>query len=294
MLMLLVLLVVVVAMMAMASTLHNDNFWLWLAGNHKTLGASLLHHWLLHAWLHHHWLLHAWLHHHWLLHAGLHHGLLHAGLHHGLLHAWLHHSWLHHTWLLHTGLHHSWLLHHWLHSWLHTGLHHTWLLHTGLHHRLHSWLHHRLHAWLHHRLHAWLHHARLHHTWLHTWLHHLRLLLLSGTSCRLSCRREFTLEMNLARASTSVSDLEPIIDSVVCTKGGKFYDSDTNLIIRAGILVVNLQLHIVADILDIDLECLIPHGSLACAILRSGFEVLLASLYFDIGVHLAEGLRIAR
>ena len=264
MLVLLVLLLVTLVAVAARSVYDGDT---WLS--HGVAG------WLLHAWLHHHWLLHAGLHHHWLLHAGLHHHwLLHAGLHHRLLHTWLHHHRL-----LHAGLHH-WLLHTWLHHRL---------LHTGLHHWLHAWLHHRLlHAGLHHWLHAGLHH------WLHTWLHHW--LHASSGSTRLSGTSlsglPHTLQVNLARRFATVSNLEPLIDTLSDTEGGQLEGGLTNLVIRAGILVEHFDVNIVTDVLDINVEGLVPDGGLTCTILHERLEVLLTGRDLTVRVHLTECLGV--
>jgi len=51
---------------------------------------------------------------------------------------------------------------------------------------------------------------------------------------------------------------------------------------------------IVTDVLDINVEGLVPNGGLASAILDVGLELLLARRDLDVGVHLAEGLRITR
>ena len=228
------------------------------------------HHAGLHAWLHHAWL-HHWLH-AWLHHARLHHTWLHTWLHHTRLHAWLHH-WLH-TWL-----HHAWLHHTWLHTWLH----HAWL-HAWLHHWLHAWLHHaRLHhTWLHARLHhARLHHTRLHHTWLHAWLHawlHHLLLACSSTSAlsALTCWLPDSLQMNLTGRFTLVLNRKPVIDSVSDTEGGKFDSSLANFVIGTGVLIEDLNCHVVSNVLHIDVEGLVPNGRLTSSILDSSLEVLLA------------------
>jgi len=287
-------LLVAVSVSVTATLDYYNSLGLRLADNEACRSSLLLHHWLLHAGLHH-WL-HSWLHHHGLLHTWLHHGLLHTGLHHWLLHARLHHLLLHHGllhtrlhhWLLHTRLHH-WLLHAWLHhSWLHHArLLHHWLLHTWLHHWLHAWLHHWLHTWLHHRLHAGLHHRLL-----HSWLHHLLLGCLLRLGLTLSGGLEHTLDVDLSRGFTSVGNAEPLIDTTGDAKGGKLDDCDTNNIVGARILVVDLNVHVIANVFHIDLEGLIPNGGLASTVLGCGLVLLLARGYLHVGIHLAEGFRI--
>jgi len=54
-------------------------------------------------------------------------------------------------------------------------------------------------------------------------------------------------------------------------------------------------MHIVADVLDIDSEGLIgPFGGFAGILHRFGANALLTSVYYDVGVHLAEGFGVAR
>jgi len=266
-LVLLVLVLLVVTVVAVTVTTSVDN--VGGASDDHALRASLRGH---HAGLHHG--LHARLHHglHAGLHAGLHHRLsrvlLHAGLHHaGLLHAGLLHAGLHHTGLLHARLHHAGLLH--------AGLHHAGLHHAGLHHT-------RLH-------HAGLHHTRLH----HTGLHHAglcRAFLLSSTT---GAGLPDGLQVDLTSSLASVSDSEPLVHTVADTKSGELEGDFADNVISADILVVNLDGHIVTDVLDIDIESLIPDWRLASALLGLRPELLLARSDLDVRVHLAEGLRIA-
>ena len=296
--------VAVVAVVSMVTALGFDDHNVWLGNSHTLWALGRWHARRVHSRLHHR--LHAWLH-HWLharLHPGLHHRL-HARLHLGITGlARRHHARLHTR--LHAGLHH------WLHTRLHSRLHgrisrlsrgHHARLHTRLHHglhaRLHAWLHHRLHTRLHHtrlhhaRLHhTRLHHAGLHHTWLHhTWLHHL-LLSSAGALGATSSSLPDGLEVNLACLFTFVGNLEPLIDAVADAEGRKLEASLANNIITANILVKDLQGNIVADILHIDVECFVPDGSLAGTLLCLRFKVLLARSNLDVGVHLAEGLRV--
>ena len=302
MLELLVLLVmlVVVSMMSMvtvvAVTLSVDNHS--RLSHCHTLGALSMGHHRLHTRLHRV--------------SRLHHTRLHTGLHHARLHTWLHrrvarlarrhHSLWVHTWL-HTRLarrHHS-RLHarlHWrvagltrwhharLHAWLHlrvlTRRHHAWL-HAWLHGVLARRHHARLHTGLHHTwLHTGRHHARLHHSWLHLWL---------GSFVATSSFPD-RLEMNLASRFALVCDLEPLIDAIADTKSRELESSFTDLIICTRILVVNDQCHIVANILNVDIECLVPDRCLASTILGLGSKLLLARLNLHIRIHFAERLRV--
>ena len=52
-------------------------------------------------------------------------------------------------------------------------------------------------------------------------------------------------------------------------------------------------MEIVTDVLDINVEGLVPNGGLASAILDIGLELLLARRDLDVGVHLADEIRVA-
>ena len=88
--------------------------------------------------------------------------------------------------------------------------------------------------------------------------------------------------------------LEPLIDSIVYAEGGKFDGSLTNFFIRGNILVHHLDGQIITNILDVEIEGLVPDGLLACSVLDVGLELLLAGADLNIGVHLTESLRVTR
>jgi hypothetical protein len=75
-------------------------------------------------------------------------------------------------------------------------------------------------------------------------------------------------------------------------KSGKLYGSLTNFVVTAGILIIHLNRHVVANVLNVDLESLVEDGGLASAVLSSSSKLLLASCDFAVGVHLSEGLRV--
>lgn len=292
---LLVLVLLMLAVFAVLAVMAAANHNVYLAGvahRHALWVHSRLHHSWLHARLHH-----AWLHCHALrVHSRLHHTWLHAGLHHSWLAVTLrgHHAWLHALWV-HARLHHSWLAV----TRLHSGLHHALWVHAGLHHAwLHTWLH---HAGLHH---AWLHHAWLHHTWLHSGLHHAWLHarlhhLLMASSCLATCGSSRSswfpdgLQMDLTSLLASVSDLEPLVDAGTDAEGRKLEGSLANLVVGSNILVEDFESNVVANVLDVDIEGLIPNWRLACAVLHRGLECLLTRADLHVRVHLSKCLRVA-
>ena len=74
---------------------------------------------------------------------------------------------------------------------------------------------------------------------------------------------------------------------------GKLYGGISNFIVTAGILIEAFDRHVVTNVLHVDLKSLVPDGGLSSSLLCSSPELLLASAYFAIGVHLAEGLRVS-
>ena len=54
-----------------------------------------------------------------------------------------------------------------------------------------------------------------------------------------------------------------------------------------------MQLHIIANVLDVDVEDLLPLGSLAGTLESASAQFLLASLDLDPGVHFAKPLCVA-
>ena len=326
MLVLLVFLVAVPVAVAMTAVMNDHGR---VAHGHTLRAHARLHHTGLHAGLHHTGLHHTGLHAR-LHHARLHHTGLHARLHHTRLHARLHRrvallAGRHHTLWVHTGLllhrgialllgrHHALrvharLLHARLHrritGLLHTGLHHAGLLHTRLHHLL--LLHTRLHARLHHTrlhhaglLHTRLHHARLHHTGLHhtgllhTGLHHARLACTGRLGAASITSFPDRLEVNLTGLLSTVCHLEPLIDAVADAKSRKLEGSLANLVVCADILIEDFNHEVVANVLHLDVEGLVPDGRLARAILDLGLELLLARRKLDVRVHLTERLSVS-
>ena len=296
-------------------------------GSPSTVALELL---LLHSWLHHAGLLHllhTWLLH--LLHAWLHHWLL-AVLLHGLsrllhhlwlllhLHAWL----LHHTWLLHAGLlHHSWLLHHagllhaglLHHAWL---LHHTWLLALHICHLILLLCDHLLllhHLLLHHLLLG--HHLLLvdnHSGLLHLARSHLILRLTiawhavaswDSEALKLTSDRSFSsfgatrspgaLKVDGTGLFASVLNGEPLVDSGAYTQGGQLDRGFADQVAGGYIFIEDLDCHVITDILDVELESLLPARGLTSTLESTSSELLHTTLKDAVRVHLTEELSIS-
>ena len=67
----------------------------------------------------------------------------------------------------------------------------------------------------------------------------------------------------------------------------------TYQVTRCYVLIHDLNGHIVANVLDINIKGLVPLGNLATALNRSSLKLLLSSLKDAVGVHLAEGLGVS-
>ena len=99
--------------------------------------------------------------------------------------------------------------------------------------------------------------------------------------------------MDLTGRLALVSNLEPFVDTVVDAEGGELDGGDTDNVVAANILVVHLDRQIITDVLDINVEGLVPDGGLASSVLDVSLEVLLARNDLYVGVHLSEGLHVA-
>jgi len=98
--------------------------------------------------------------------------------------------------------------------------------------------------------------------------------------------------VNLAGLLATVRDLEPFIDSLADAESRKLESSLANFVVCTNILVENLEGDVVTHVLHIDVEGLVPDGSLTSAVLDSSLELLLACCDLDIWVHLTESLGI--
>jgi len=99
--------------------------------------------------------------------------------------------------------------------------------------------------------------------------------------------------MNLTGCLATISNSKPLVHTVADTQSRQLELDFTNNIVSTDILIVHLESNVVANILDIYVESLVPDGGLSCTLLCFGLELLLACRNLDVRVHLAEGLRIA-
>ena len=99
--------------------------------------------------------------------------------------------------------------------------------------------------------------------------------------------------MNLTGCLATIGDSKPLVHTVADTQSRQLELDFTNNIVSADILIVDLESNVVANILNINVESLVPDGGLSCTVLCLGFELLLACRNLDVRVHLAEGFRIA-
>ena len=96
--------------------------------------------------------------------------------------------------------------------------------------------------------------------------------------------------MDLTSLLSFEANLEPLINAVSDAKSRQFHSGLADNIIIDNILFHDLDGQIVTNVLDIDLEGLIPNWGLASAVLGVGLELLLTSRDFAVWVHLTECL----
>ena len=99
--------------------------------------------------------------------------------------------------------------------------------------------------------------------------------------------------MHLACGSTLVLDCKPLVYAFADTQRRQLELTLADSIVRADILIQNREGNVVANVLHIDVECLVPDGGLSATVLCLGPELGLAGLNFHVRVHLAKGFRIA-
>ena len=190
-----------------------------------------------------------------------------------MLHA--HHTWLLHAhyWLLWHTPHHAWLLH--AHYWLLHAHAHNWLLHA----HTHDWLAH--HSWL---LHSH-HHLRGHHWLLVAHAHNLlcrgkldlslkivgHLIWVYAMSGSIWCFRwgPGTFQVQLAGLFALVMDREPVVEASIDAQSAKFDDCLANEVASCHVLVIHRDIHVIANVLHIDIEHLVPLWCLTSALKRS-------------------------
>ena len=95
-------------------------------------------------------------------------------------------------------------------------------------------------------------------------------------------------EMDFASGFTFEVDLIPLINTPLNAQGAQLDLSLSNHVVLANIFVHNLYSQIIADVLNVDVEALIPLGFFAGFFLDSGLELLLSDLDDAVGVHLVD------
>ena len=94
--------------------------------------------------------------------------------------------------------------------------------------------------------------------------------------------------MHLAGLLALVLDGEPVINAVVDTQGTQLDNGLANQVTRGHVFIEHGHGHIVANVLHVDVEDLVPLGGLASTLQCSGLQFLVPRLNLAPGVHLAE------
>jgi hypothetical protein len=95
-------------------------------------------------------------------------------------------------------------------------------------------------------------------------------------------------KMDGASLSAFVLNFEPLIKARANTEGRNLYSVLTNQFRASDILIETLQMNVIADILHVNFEALVPSGGLALVLGGFSSDALLAGVDNDVGVHLAE------
>jgi hypothetical protein len=99
--------------------------------------------------------------------------------------------------------------------------------------------------------------------------------------------------MDLAAVLALILALKPVIHTAIHAKGGDLDDGGANEIRSSHIFVEHIDVQVVADVLDGDLDGLVPLGRLARVLHDFGLEGLVAASDLAKGVHFAEEVRVA-
>ena len=99
-------------------------------------------------------------------------------------------------------------------------------------------------------------------------------------------------EMDFASGFTFEVDFVPLIKTSIDAERAQLDLSLSNHVVLANIFVHNLYSQIIADVLNVDVEALIPLGFFAGFFLYSSLEFLLSDLDDAVGVHLV-GIGVA-
>ncbi len=110
----------------------------------------------------------------------------------------------------------------------------------------------------------------------------------------LASRVPLTLDVDNTCSPTFVLDFIPHIKSTVHAQGAQFYVGLADEITVARIFIKNFQMHIVADVLDVEIELfIVPSGVFAFIHGSLSSEALHSHVYHTVGVHLADSFGVA-
>ena len=110
----------------------------------------------------------------------------------------------------------------------------------------------------------------------------------------LASRVPLTLDVDNSCSPTFVLDFIPLIKSPVHAQGAQLYVGLADQITVARIFIKNFQMHVVADVLDVEIELLIvPSRVFAFVHSSLGSEALHSHVDHTVGVHLADSFGVA-
>jgi hypothetical protein len=110
----------------------------------------------------------------------------------------------------------------------------------------------------------------------------------------LASRVPLTLDVDNTCSPTFVLDFIPLIKSPVHAQGAELYVGLADEITVARIFIKNFQMHIVADVLDVEIELfIVPSGVFAFIHGSLSSEALHSHVYHTVGVHLADSFGVA-
>lgn len=98
--------------------------------------------------------------------------------------------------------------------------------------------------------------------------------------------------MDLAALFSLVLNGEPLIDSSAHGKGRDLDGGFTNQVTSGNIFVENLDNHVVSNVLDVNVEGLVPLWRFTRTLEHVGLILLLASRDDAVGIHFTEELSI--
>jgi hypothetical protein len=118
---------------------------------------------------------------------------------------------------------------------------------------------------------------------------HLLLLLTVATSLWVP----LTLEMDLTRWLTLISELEPFVKTSRSADSGQLHHDSSDGFVFGHIFVKDLYVKVISDVLDVECEHFIPNGGLSGVLLDLGLEFLLSVLDNAERIHLSEEFSVS-